>query len=218
MLLMKTSLEFLARILPPHEGEAMLGDLYEAKAGFAESAAELLGLAARRQLACWANWRPWVALVLAATASFLLMGASYSVSRLGQRHWGSGLLTNAALLLRASLLIIAAFISGSVTRRLAGRTTLAISLVPLLACTYCLLRFQDATLTRWCLLAWLPAAAMGFLFGQRMLHFRWRWLVPLTMTGLTLLSPLPFLQVAALVLLTWLITMPDSHTMEKNPL
>lgn len=45
------------------ERSVVLGDLAESNAGLLESLLSILGLAARRQLALWRDWQPWLALL-----------------------------------------------------------------------------------------------------------------------------------------------------------
>lgn len=66
-------------LLAPVEREVVLGDLAESGRGAFRGVMEVLGLAARRQIALWMSWRPWAAsLGLALPASLFLM--SWSVA------------------------------------------------------------------------------------------------------------------------------------------
>jgi hypothetical protein len=63
-----------AGLLAPLEREVVLGDLAEADRGALRGLIDVLGLAARRQIAFWTSWRPWAAsLGLALPASLYLM-------------------------------------------------------------------------------------------------------------------------------------------------
>lgn len=58
------SVELAAQLLDPGEREAVLGDLRELGVSQGRALGEILGLAARRQVALWANCRPWLSLLL----------------------------------------------------------------------------------------------------------------------------------------------------------
>ena len=63
------------------EREVVLGDLAETDRGMWRGLGDVLGLAARRQLALWRSWRPWAASFgLALPASLFLMGCSVAAS------------------------------------------------------------------------------------------------------------------------------------------
>ena len=70
-----------ATLLTPSEREVVLGDLAETDSGIWRGLGDVLGLAARRQLALWRGWRPWAASAgLALPASLFLMGCSVAAS------------------------------------------------------------------------------------------------------------------------------------------
>jgi hypothetical protein len=74
-------IEVAAGLLAPLEREAVLGDLAETDCGAWRGLGDVLGLAARRQLALWRSWRPWAASCgLALPASLFLMGWSVAAS------------------------------------------------------------------------------------------------------------------------------------------
>jgi hypothetical protein len=73
--------EAAAGLLAPLEREVVLGDLAETDRGAWRGLGDVLGLAARRQLALWRNWRPWAASFgLTMPASLFLMGCSVAAS------------------------------------------------------------------------------------------------------------------------------------------
>jgi hypothetical protein len=53
--------ELASQLLDRSEREAVRGDLAECGAGGWHALRQVLGLVARRQAACWADWRPWMA-------------------------------------------------------------------------------------------------------------------------------------------------------------
>jgi hypothetical protein len=55
--------DMAAQLLEPHEREAVRGDLAECGVGGWRACLEVIGLVARRQVALWAGWRPWLALL-----------------------------------------------------------------------------------------------------------------------------------------------------------
>src|SRR5579885_993611 len=73
--------ETAAGLLVPSDREVVLGDLTETDRGAWRGLGDVLGLAARRQLALWKSWRPWAASFgLALPASLFLMGCSVAAS------------------------------------------------------------------------------------------------------------------------------------------
>ena len=75
-----------ARLLEGDEREAVLGDLREAGESGLRGLLDVFGLAVRRQLTLWKDWRPWLASFgMALPGSLLLMGYSISVSQTYQR-------------------------------------------------------------------------------------------------------------------------------------
>src|SRR5580698_8658387 len=78
--------EVAARLLEGDEREAVLGDLREADESGLRGVLDVFGLAVRRQLTLWKDWRPWLASFgMALPGSLLLMGYSISVSQTYQR-------------------------------------------------------------------------------------------------------------------------------------
>jgi hypothetical protein len=55
--------DLAARLLDPHEREAVRGDLAECGAGGWRAFREVFGLVVRRQATLWTEWQPWVALI-----------------------------------------------------------------------------------------------------------------------------------------------------------
>lgn len=153
----------VSRLLEPAEGEAVLGDLLEAGEGGWHALCGVLGLLIRRQAELWKNWRPWLAAFgLAVPGSFLLMGFSLSVSHAYEQWIGPGLRPGLALLLCNLVLLIGwawtgAFLVGSLSRRTLW-VSATLSFAP---CLFCLERFRIESLSRFCLLLFLPPAVWG---------------------------------------------------------
>src|SRR5579862_3483951 len=55
--------EHVSRMLPPHEREAVLGDLTESNATTVQALRALAGFIVQRQLDAWTDWRPWLGLL-----------------------------------------------------------------------------------------------------------------------------------------------------------
>jgi hypothetical protein len=74
----------ISRLLDPAESDFVCGDLEESHATGPAATAAILGLFFRRQLALWAHWEPWIALI-----GISILAASY----LGEfwAHFGTGL-------------------------------------------------------------------------------------------------------------------------------
>jgi len=64
----------IALLLEPAERDAVLGDIAESGATGFQGFRDVAGLAARRQLALWKHFRPWLALVAVAIPAGFLMG------------------------------------------------------------------------------------------------------------------------------------------------
>ena len=158
-------MRMVSRLLESAEREAVLGDLFEAGEGGWRALFGVLGLVFRQQAELWKNWRPWLAAFgLAVPGSFLLMGFSLSVSHAYEQWIGPGLRPGLALLLCNLILLIGwawtgAFLVGSLSRR-----TLWVSATMSFApCLFCLERFRIESLSRFCLLLFLPPAIWGVL-------------------------------------------------------
>ncbi len=191
--------EVAARLLERNEREAVLGDLVETSEGEWEGLLGILGLAVRRQLMLWKNWRPWLASFgLALPCSLLLMGFSLSISQTYQGlinstlFKGSGIVLGpgCALLLCNVLLLVAwswtgGFVMGSMSRRTV-RVSIALSFAP---CVFCLARFHVESLSRFCLLLFLLPAAWGVHRGLQIARIRLRSAVVLAATITVLTIP-----------------------------
>ena len=124
-------LELSTRLLDPQEREVVLGDLLETQATAWRGLLDVFGLVLRRQAGLWRDPRPWLAgFVVALPSSYLLMGASSSVTCTYQRlvnhrvfvgHWPTGHEGFPLLLCHILLLIAwswtAGYVVGLVSRR-----------------------------------------------------------------------------------------------------
>jgi len=190
--------ETAARLLTRNEREAVLGDLVEAHENVWQGLLGVLGLVFRREAALWKSWRPWLAgFGVAMPSSFLLMGASLSVSwsyltlrcpELLQESTltlGSGSLV---LLCKALLLIGWSWTGGFVVGSVSRRTLLASAALYFSPCLFCLSRFRVESLSKFCLLLFLLPASWGVYQGLRASRVKlsWAFIVALTVTVLML--------------------------------
>jgi hypothetical protein len=157
-----------ALLLEPEERELVLGDLIEAGDSAFAAFAEVAGLALRRQVEFWADWRPWVAAFgLAFPASFALMGLSigigWAVVSGMDGHWFR-------FCCQLFLLVSGGWIAGLVAGSLSRRTLWVSAVLTLAPCLFCLSRFRIDSLSRLCLLLFLPAAIRGARMGLRRLR------------------------------------------------
>jgi hypothetical protein len=170
-------LQIAARPLERNERDAVLGDLAETGTSAWRGMREVLGLVARREIALWYDWRPWLAAFgVALPGSLLLMGVSLSVSCTWQRLSGAAVFGVCAptgregyLLLACQVLLLltwawtSGFFVGSVSRR-----TLWVSVaVSLTQCLFCLFRFHGSSVSGLCLLLFLPPAILGARYALR---------------------------------------------------
>lgn len=163
--------ELVAQLLERDEREAVLGDLLEAGESSLHSVLDLLGLVIRRKAGPWRSWQPWLAAFgLALPCSFLLMGFSISVSRTYQEAIGPTLLKATGLnlgpgftLLLCNVLLLAgwSWTGGFVMGSLSRRTVFVSAAFSFLPCLFCLGRFRIDSLSRFCLLLFLPPAIWG---------------------------------------------------------
>jgi hypothetical protein len=176
--------EIATHLLERDEREAVLGDLSEADESAWHGLLDVLGLVIRRQLLLWKSWRPWLsAFGLTLPGSFLLMGASVSVSSTYQRIQGlmgprfldvpsltmqDGLL----LLCQVFLLIAWSWAGGFVVGSMSRRTLWASTILCCSPCLFCLARFRIESLSRLCLLLFLLPAILGVRQGVRIMRIK----------------------------------------------
>src|ERR1700733_4126667 len=162
--------DFVSLLLEPNEREIVVGDREEGGESARQSIFAILGLVIRREAALWTSWRPWLAAFgLALPFSFLLMGFSLSVSRAYQQYAGVHVGPGFALLLCNVLLLAGwawtgGFVVGAISRRTLW-VSAALSFAP---CMFCLERFRVESLSRLCLLLFLPAALWGVRRGLQL--------------------------------------------------
>lgn len=169
--------EVIAQQLTPREREIVLGDLIETRETGWRGMREVSGLVTRQQLRSWTNWRPWLAAPgTALPCSFMLMGFSFGVCSEFRTHFLNGLQLNLfsaqptetiSLLSQSLVLIICAWAAGFTVDSVSPRTSAANAICCLLPCLFCLLRFHQQPLSRFCLLLFLFPTIAGVWFGRR---------------------------------------------------
>jgi len=172
----------VSQLLESDEREAVQGDLEEAGESAGHAFMEVLGLVIRREAALWRNWRPWLAAFgLAFPSSFLLMGFSLSVSRAYQQFIGPTILQATGLtvgpgffllLCNVVVLSIGAWTGGFVVGSVSRRTIWVSAVFSFTPCVFCLERFRIESLSRFCLLLFLPPAIWGVHRGLRIAQIR----------------------------------------------
>jgi hypothetical protein len=170
-------IEAIALQLTPQEREIVLGDLIETRQTAWRGMREVSGLVARRQLQLWNDWRAWLAAPgLALPCSFLLMGFSFAISSdLRNRlvhGWQPGFFSTEpgefiSLLCKVLVLLICAWAAGFIVESVSRRTFLVSAICCFLPCLFCLLRFRQESLPRFCLLLFLFPAVAGVCFSRR---------------------------------------------------
>ncbi len=175
-------MDLTARLLEQDERDAVLGDLAETGSGAWRGLVEILGLVVRRQGALWTEWRPWLAAFgVALPCSFLLMGVSFSISCTYQRLAGSTVCAACGpagqedfplLMCHILLLIIWSWTGGFVVGSGSRRTLWVSALLCVSPCLFCLTRFHEASLSRLCLLLFLPPALLGVRYGLRVTRIK----------------------------------------------
>lgn len=199
---------FVSHLLEPNEREVVLGDLEEGGENARQSLVAILGLVIRREAALWRNWRPWLAAFgLALPFSFLLMGFSLSVSRAYQQYDGVHVGPGFALLLCNVLLLAGwawtgGFVVGAISRRTLW-VSAALSFAP---CLFCLERFRVESLSRLCLLLFLPAALWGARRGLQLVYIKRSSAIALAV-GVTALT-IPLWSSSGLWLPNWALSWP----------
>ena len=184
--------EVADRLLEPVEREAVLGDLLETDEGGWQGLLEVFGLVIRRQLLHWKSWQPWLATFgLALPGSLVLMGTSVSVSSMYERRIEPGIILGhphaiyqgfLQLLCRGLLLIACSWACGFVLGSLSRRTLWLSIASSCFACSFCLARFREPSLSRLCLFVFLPPAICGIRQALRSIRINWALAVLLAST------------------------------------
>ncbi|MGB7845707.1 MAG: hypothetical protein WBL63_08845 [Candidatus Acidiferrum sp.] len=169
-------IEVMTLQLTPTEREIVLGDLIETRETAWRGMRDVSGLVARRQLQLWNGWRPWLAAPgLALPCSFMLMGFSFAISSELRNYfvygWQLSLISTnpiEAILLfcQVLVLLICAWAAGFTVESVSRRTFVVSAICCFLPCLFCLLRFRQESLPRFCLLLFLLPAIAGVCFSR----------------------------------------------------
>lgn len=166
--------DLASRLLDPDDREAVRGDLIEAGETSWQALLGILGLVARREAALWRNWKPWLAaLGLALPCSLAWMGLSLTVTQAYGHLFSAAYRPSLLLFLINVLLLIGwawagGFAAGSISRRTLW-VSAAFSFIP---CLFCLTEFHVESLSRFCLLLFLPPAVWGAMRGMRIARIK----------------------------------------------
>ena len=162
-----TSLAEMATIfLAPKDRDAVLGDLAETGARGGSALGSVLGLVARQQVEFWRAWQPWVASSVAFAGSLLLLSVSFGLS-VDSRHLLRGERGYGGVVCEGLLMLSWAWTSGFVVGSLSGKTRWASGMLCAIPCLSCVLRFQDTSLSRLCVLLFLLPGVVGAVQGVR---------------------------------------------------
>ncbi len=185
------SVEVAAGLLAPLEREVVLGDLAETNRDVWLALGDVLGVAVRRQLSLWRNWRPWAASVgLALPASLFLMGCSVAASAAlaltlqEPEHTRLLWLSLSRLLLVIAWAWMAGFVVGSVSRPTLWASLLACCT----PCLYCLSKWPGHGLSHLRLLIFFLPGVWGVWRGRRETELRLGWAILLA--AIAMLTPL----------------------------
>jgi hypothetical protein len=179
--------EMVTIFLAPKDRDAVLGDLAETGASGWSALGSVLGLVVRQQMELWRAWQPWVASSMAFVGSLLLLGVSFGLS-VDSRHLLRGERGYGSVLCEALLMLSWAWTSGFVVGSLSGKTRWVNGILCAIPCLSCVLRFQDTSLSRLCVLLFLLPAVVGAVQGVRRarLSYRTAQTLAIAMTSLML--------------------------------
>ena len=160
-----------ARLLEPYDREAVLGDLAESGESGWRALFDVVGLVILRQLLHLRKWQPWAAVFgFAVPLSFLLMGVSVAVSSMSVRLVGGLVPAQGGigkLLCTGLLLVGCSWACGFAIGSLSRRTLWVSAASSLIACSFCFGRFNETSLSRFCLFLFLFPAIWGIRHALR---------------------------------------------------
>jgi hypothetical protein len=170
---MSSLAEIAAIFVAPRDRDAVLGDLAETGASGWSALGSVLGLVVRQQMELWRAWQPWVASSVAFAGSLLLLAVSFGLS-VNTRHLLRGERGYGSVLFEALLMLSWAWTSGFVVGSLSGKTRWVSGILCAIPCLACVLRFQDTSLSRLCVLLFLLPGLVGAVQGVRRAHLSHR--------------------------------------------
>src|SRR3984885_3755933 len=163
---MSSPAEMATIFLAPKDRDAVLGDLAETGASGWSALRSVMGLVVRQQMEFWRAWQPWVASSAAFAGSLLLLGVSFGLS-VDSRHLLRGERGYGSVLCEALLMLWWAWTSGFAVGSLSGKTPWVSGMLCAIPCLSCVLRFQDTSLSRLCVLLFLLPGVVGAVQGVR---------------------------------------------------
>lgn len=161
---MSSLAEMATIFLAAKDRDAVLGDLAETGAGGWSALGSVLGLVVRQQMELWRVWQPWVASSVAFAGSLLLLGVSFGLS-VDSRHLLRGERGYGSVLCEALLMLLWAWTNGFVVGSLSEKTRWVSGVLCVIPCLSCVLRFQDTSLSRLCVLLFLLPGVVGVVQG-----------------------------------------------------
>lgn len=163
---MTSMAEMATILLAPKDRDAVLGDLAEMGATGWSAIRSVLGLVVRQQMELWRAWQPWVTSSMAFIGSWLLLSVSFGLS-MDSRHLLHGERGYGSMLCATLLMLSWAWTSGFVVGSLSGRTRWVSGILCAIPCLSCVLRFQDTSISRLCVLLFLLPGVVGAVHGAR---------------------------------------------------
>ena len=163
---MSSLAEMATILLAPKDRDAVLGDLEETGAGRWSALRSVLGLVVRQQVELWRAWQPGVASCVAFAGSFLLLSVSFGLS-VDARHLLRDQRGYGSVLCAALLMLSWAWTSGFVVGSLSGKTRWVSTTLCAIPCLSCVLRFQETSVSRLCVLLFLLPGLVGAVQGVR---------------------------------------------------
>ncbi len=199
---MSSLAEMAAIFVAPKDRDAVLGDLAETGASGWSTLGSVLGLVVRQQMEPWRAWQPWVTSSVALAGSLLLLAVSFGLS-VNTRHLLRGERGYGSVLFEALLMLSWAWTSGFVVGSLSGKTRWVSGILCAIPCLSCVLRFQDTSLSRLCVLLFLLPGLVGAVQGVRRAHLSHR-------TALTLAIAITALMLAwgGMYMRNWFLLLP----------
>jgi hypothetical protein len=185
--LMSSLAEMATILLALKDRDAVLGDLAETGAGRWSALRSVLGLVVWQQVELWRAWQPWVASCVAFAGSFLLLSVSLGLS-VNSRHLLRGGRGYGSVLCAALLMLSWAWTSGFVVGSLSGKTRWVSATLCAIPCLSCVLRFEDASVSRLCVLLFLLPGLVGAVQGVRRVRLSHRTALTLAIAMTALMS------------------------------
>jgi hypothetical protein len=205
---MSSLAEMATILLAPEDRDAVLGDLAEAGASGLSALCSVLGLVVRQQVEFWRAWQPWVASSVAFASSFLLLSVSFGLS-MDSRHLLRSERGYGSVVCGALLMLSWAWTSGFMVGSLSKKTRWVSGILCAIPCLSCVLRFQDTSLSRLCVLLFLLPGVVGAMRGVRVARLSSRTAMTLAIVMTALMSvAAPVLAWGGMYMRNWFLLVP----------